>query len=257
MSKWQNSLSHHQVTFCDLEVRQPQRNMAPHRYSFQCLLNMNIFNEKVGLFRRETCKWTISRSTWPSGSDFWAWHSWPFLTWPFGSVAGSVGIVPNISSGNNWYFREKLEFTGSKTPIFRPISATSTLLFRTLMSWLPRDFAVLCSKVWAGTPSLFCASSRRIVPLWSRPNWSEICGSTTSKVRERDQKQKNKLIFGHYFPIIDGIGLVIFNFWSLSTFRWLPSPSNDFRRCFGGWDPFILLVIFTNGRVGFPPPLFL
>ncbi|KAL3074201.1 hypothetical protein niasHS_015031 [Heterodera schachtii] len=38
------------VTFCDLLVRPPQRDLKPLRLTFQCLLNMNTLNEKIFLF---------------------------------------------------------------------------------------------------------------------------------------------------------------------------------------------------------------
>uniref|UniRef100_A0A183CGN3 Innexin n=1 Tax=Globodera pallida TaxID=36090 RepID=A0A183CGN3_GLOPA len=47
---WRESGLFPRIAFCDLQIRPPQREMQPVRYTFQCLLNMNMINEKIFLF---------------------------------------------------------------------------------------------------------------------------------------------------------------------------------------------------------------
>lgn len=46
---WRQSGQFPRVTFCDVQIRQPQSNRPPINYSLQCLLKMNMYNEKMFL----------------------------------------------------------------------------------------------------------------------------------------------------------------------------------------------------------------
>nr|CAD2200765.1 unnamed protein product [Meloidogyne enterolobii] len=47
---WHKSGAFPRVTYCDFEIRQPAREMRPMQFSLQCVLMINMINEKIFLF---------------------------------------------------------------------------------------------------------------------------------------------------------------------------------------------------------------